>query len=300
MYPLGEFSSPKASSVLVFVGLLAGCSEESQPVEEQSVEQLGTWRNPKDDSLLREVPSGMYWIGSNTGDEDERPKFQTLVEGFFISETEVTNEQYALFLTYLYERDKPTDGLVATRGDFPRPTEIVKTNRGYRPSYGFESHPVMAVSFEGAQRYCGWARLRLPTEVEWEAAARGGQTDSKYPWGDESPQDRANYGKKWSFGMQPAPTMPVASFAPNGYGLYDMSGNVYEWTASRYQQYGSKNPIVLSSSPDERIVVRGGSWGSKDYELRVSFRRNYVAKTISNFVGGLGFRCAKDASTVKK
>ena len=299
IYRLVVSSLSKESSFIPFsisLYFLFSCSPSEPTDSPKPFVELGTWTNPKDNSVLREIPAGLYSVGSSSGDADELPTFQTKVESFFIAETEVTNEQYAEFLSHLYEQNKSIEGLVATRGEFPRPTEIVKTNRGYRPSYGFEEHPVMAVSFEGAQRYCAWARLRLPTEIEWEVAARGGLSEQAYPWGSELPEGRANYGKKWPFGAQPAPTMPVKSFSSNGYGLYDMSGNVYEWTASRYQQYGLKNSIVLSSSPDERIVLRGGSWGSKSYELRVSFRRNYVAKTISNFVGGLGFRCAKDAS----
>ncbi len=155
------------------------------------------------------------------------------------------------------------------------------------PDYNQPDQPVVGVSFEDANRFAAWLsdRLgvdkRLPTEDEWEKAARGGQ-DVIYPWGDQSPADgvRANYSGNGRFGA----TSPVGSFEAgrNAYGLYDMAGNVWQWTST---------PLVAASGTGRRIV-KGGSWMDGPTDLRVSNRRD-----VDPSVGyvDVGFRLVREA-----
>jgi len=155
------------------------------------------------------------------------------------------------------------------------------------PDYNQPDQPVVGVSYEDANRFAAWlserlgVEKRLPTEDEWEKAARGGR-DVIYPWGDESPADgvRANYSGNGRFRA----TSPVGSFEAgrNAYGLYDMAGNVWQWTAT---------PVVTAAGIERRIV-KGGSWMDGPTDLRVSNRRD-LAPSLG--YGDVGFRLVREA-----
>jgi formylglycine-generating enzyme required for sulfatase activity len=197
------------------------------------------------------IPAGEFLMGDafNEGDSDERPQHRVYLDAFFIDQYEVTNAQYKAFCD-------------ATGRSYPPDPEIWGDyfTTGYflnRPDY-----PVVDVTWFDAQAYAEWAGKRLPTEAEWEKAARGGLEGKRYPWGDASSHDDANYGEKggrdqWTY------TSPVGSFPPNGYGLYDMAGNVWEWCADGYDEnYYSRSPNQnpTGSATETNRVSRGGSW----------------------------------------
>jgi formylglycine-generating enzyme required for sulfatase activity len=170
-------------------------------------------------------------------------------------------------------------------------SHILRQDRRYVVERGFEDHPATQVSWYGAQAYCQWAGARLPTEAEWEKAARG--IDGRlYPWGNEAPNcDKAQYGD--CGGM----TVPVGS-RPAGasrYGVLDMGGNVWEWVADWYgPAYYSSSPAQNPQGPDsgERRVFRGGSWGYPPAFLRTADR----ARNRPTYAGfNVGFRCAATA-----
>ena len=235
------------------------------------------------------IPAGAFQMGSNTGDNDEKPVHTVYVDAFHIDKREVTNSQYAEFLNQ-YGRNADRDGNELLDVDDPD-CLIEKVGSAYQAKPGYEDHPVIEVTWYGASTYAKFHKKRLPTEAEWEKAARGGLIGRKYPRGDIISHNDANYsgtgGKdRWN------ETSPVGSFASNGYGLYDMSGNVWEWCSDKYaKDYYIKSPAQNPRGPSsgDRRVVRGGSWYYSIASLRCANRNNGNPTNADNFVG---FRCA--------
>ncbi|MBI5191241.1 MAG: formylglycine-generating enzyme family protein [Nitrospirae bacterium] len=215
------------------------------------------------------IPAGEFWMGSpdGEGESDERPRHKVYLDGYYIGKYEVTVAQYRKFCN-------------ATGRTMPG-----------QPDLNGHDNPVVGVSWDDAKSYSEWAGMRLPTEAEWEKAARGG-TDTKYWWGNSESHDYANYDgtgglDRWS-GMGPA-----GSFPSNGYGLYDTSGNVWEWCADWYGggYYGS-SPANNPAGPTHGSfrVLRGGSWYNAPSGVSSANRNR-------SDPGGRdpndGFRCAK-------
>jgi len=255
------------------------------------------WHNPIDGATMVLIPAGAFMMGSadGQGDSDEKPRHEVTVRSFYMATVPVTNAQFATFLNATHPKPAAVKSMVALRGQMVRPTEIRLVKGRYEATPGYQDHPVIAVSYAGAQAYCRWSKTRLPSEEEWEYAARGGLTDKMYPWGNESPDGRANFGRAWSSGKKPAPTTRVGSFKPNGYGLYDMAGNTGQWTSSAYVYYLPGNAVDLRAPfSNGGRVLRGGSWYDSPFELRTSYRVAYPPDLVSNFFNGLGFRCCRD------
>lgn len=232
----------------------------------------GTLQADSLDNEMVFVPAGKFTRGSNLG-EDEQPVRQIYLHAFYIDKYEVTVGQYARYLEAT-DMEEPPDWNVMNQPQHQR-------------------RPVVNVSWEDAVNYCKWAGKRLPTEAEWEKAARG--TDGRiYPWGNEAPTRlHANYGRKeWDDHFALA---PVGSFeaGKSPYGAYDMAGNAWEWV---FDWYGhdfyktgpDKNPIGPDKGTEK--VVRGGSWLYVADFLRAAHRFNAHP---SNRHFGYGFRCAK-------
>jgi len=233
---------------------------------------------------LVRIPGGTFQMGSNEGDLDELPVHLVTVKSFYIGETEVTNQQYCTFLnskkpargeTFLFGETLTdwisirspgwnqllSEGGYNQFGGYLYPTEIWYENGTYHPTIGYENNPVILVSWYGAQAFCKYYKLRLPKEEEWEYAA-GGPNHYKFPWGNEWAEGMCCYNRIWSNPLDPCPTMAVKSYQANGYGLYDMSGNVFEWCRDWYDVYPggiSIEPLSVSWGNAYK-VLRGGSW----------------------------------------
>jgi len=225
------------------------------------------------------IPAGEFIMGTDKRLPDEGPEHKVTLKAYYIDRYEVTNLQYRKFNNETHRRS---------------PTHF--RNRTFPP--GKADHPVTYVSWEDADAYCHWAGKRLPSDEEWEKAARG--SDGRmFPWGNEFDIKRANTPLRWKKLSQFGDTTPVGAF-PQGaspYGLMDMSGNVWEWTASWYKPY--PNNKVASESYGERYkTLKGGSWfDCSFYNCGISapvFNRAFFAKKVKN--DSFGFRCAKDAN----
>lgn len=218
------------------------------------------------------VPGGYFTMGSDS--VGERPKHKVWVDTFFLDKCEVTNRQYKDFIKATGHPQPP----------FFRDSIL-----------GLPDHPVVGVSYCDAQSFAHWAGKRLPTEAEWERAARGGLTGKDFPWGNETPTGRCNFaphGDKEADGY--AFTSPVGRFAANKYGLYDMAGNAWEWCQDFYDTlFYQTSPERNPAGPDSGYtrVLRGGSWLSiNPKHLKCSSRLELKPYVLDRYYG---FRCAK-------
>ena len=214
------------------------------------------------------------------------------VDAFYMDVCEVTNAQYCVFLN---EQGNQTEGGVTWLNIGSSSCLITQSGDQFVPENRYEDHPVIEVTWYGARAYAQWAGKRLPTEAEWEKAARGGLEGKRYPFGDFIGHDDANYTgtggtDKWSR------TSPVGSFPPNGYGLYDMAGNVWEWCNDWYDSsYYSKSPKnnPTGAQTGNYPVLRGGSWGFAPLYMRCAERGYFSYPTIRNSI--IGFRCVRSS-----
>ena len=237
-----------------------------------------------DGTTMLLIPTGTFEMGDSFGEglPHELPVHTVTVNAFYMDVTEVTNTVYKQFLD-------------ATGHKVP--------NFWNDPAFNAPDQPVVGVTWLDAAAYAQWAGKRLPTEAEWEYAARGGQAGMRYPWGNEITHDDANYKGKNGRDIWDGPA-PVGSFAKNDFGLYDMGGNVWEWCADEYDAkfYAvsqENNPIagkLITFTADDfanvntRRVSRGGSWTSADNKLRIPNRNFLDPKAASETTG---FRCVR-------
>ena len=242
------------------------------------------------------IPAGAFQMGSTEDFTDERPVHTVYVDAFYMDKYEVTNAEYKKFVDANPQWQK---GRIERR--FHDGGYLYQWN-GNNYLVGKGDHPVVYVSWYAAMAYARWAGKRLPTEAEWEKAARGGLAGKRYPWGDTIDATKANYGG------HVGDTTPVGSYPANGYGLYDMSGNVSEWCLDAYDEgfYRNsprRNPIaganniaeVLNAFANNNLtrvsrVLRGGSWFINAQNVRVAVRFR-GSPAFASFPGG--FRCAK-------
>jgi formylglycine-generating enzyme required for sulfatase activity len=235
----------------------------------------------KDVAPMMLVPAGEFTMGSNGGADHEKPEHKVFLDAYYMDMYEVTVGQYEEFLE--------------TTSFDPPPSWTTMA----QPPY--ENRPVVNVDWKDANNYCKWAGKRLPTEAEWEKAARG--TDGRmYPWGNDPPnQLRANYGKeKWDNHNALVPVGQLKD-GQSPYGIYDLAGNVWEWVSDWYDpNYYATSPSKNPQGPEtgKYKVWRGGSWDLAAGNLRSSRRdfnipstADYDSPAYRNF--NSGFRCAK-------
>ncbi len=291
---------------------------------------------------MKALPGGSFEMGSDAFYADEKPVRRVTVDPFAIAEHPVTNNEFAAFVDgtgYVTEAEKPPDpwmypganttdlvpgALVFTMT--PGPVDLNDYTKwwrwvpgaSWRHPLGPESsiddlgdHPVVQVSYADAAAYCAWTGSTLPTEEEWEFAARGGLAGADFTWGDHDPQETEPVANTWQ-GRFPfenteidghARTSPVGSYPPNGFGLFDMAGNVWEWTVSWYVSVRQQTACCAPHAPRRedsydpssdvkipRKVVKGGSHLCTPqycYRYRPAARQ---PQTIETATSHLGFR----------
>ncbi len=236
---------------------------------------------------MMNISAGPYWMGDDNGPEDEKPRHQVVVAEFFMDRTKVTNAQFARFMNEKGARAASGQRWYDTDDGDAR---IHRRNGLWAADVGHERHPVVEASWHGALAYCNWLGKRLPSEAEWEKAARG--TDGrKYPWGNDAPsKNRAHFGGGWN------ELKPVGEF-PKGaspYGLLDMAGNGWEWVSSAYLPY----PYDATDGREDlsRDLIRGTRGGGHDSsaaELTTTNRGRHVSRNPRGGHHNIGFRCAR-------
>ncbi len=275
-------------------------------------------------------------MGSNEHYREEAPEHRVSVDGFWMDATAVTNAEFAAFVEetgYTTVAERPLDP-----ADFPGapPENLVPGSLVFTPTpgpvdlrqlsqwwtwmagacwkhpetpssslAGRENHPVVHVAYEDARAYAAWVKKELPSEAEWELAARAGLEGATYTWGDAPEQEGQKLANYWhgDFPWRPEPgygtTAPVGSYPPNGHGLFDMAGNVWEWTTDWYG--GSERESLDPTQPQfaiPRKVVKGGSFLCADsycQRYRPAARRPQMIDTGMSHVG---FRCIRPADHV--
>jgi len=299
----------KLASIVLIIApvLLVSCAEDiPEPVTMEELEELLSIPaeipehiTGNDGAPMVLIPAGEFQMGSSDGRDDEKPVHTVYLDSFYIDMYEVTNAQYRRFVQATGHKEP----LGLTRVDG-------KLVDGFRPwsdrNFNGDNQPVVCVNWEDAMTYCKWAGKRLPTEAEWEYAARGGLIGKRYVWGNALPRpgEAGNIADEtvrnaignWSivegYGDGYFHPAPVGSFEPNGYGLYDIWGNVWEWCADWYDSvYYARSPRQNPTGPNSGTAraQRGGSW-HYDY-LRVAIRGYSPPRDA---VSDHGFRCAQD------
>jgi formylglycine-generating enzyme required for sulfatase activity len=235
-----------------------------------------------DGMVMRYVPAGPFKMGSNDGESDEKPANTVEIDSYWIDQTEVTIKMYALCVH---------SGVCNSPVNNSASPDIVN----YYGNPKYDDYPVIQISWSQAKSYCEWAGRRLPSEKEWEKAARGRDART-YPWGNEVNGLYANYGQ--SNGNETG-TMKVGSFRgiETPYEVYDMAGNVWEWVADWYDVYPQGDVNASSYFGESYRGVRGGAWNSFIQDVR-SFSRDGRNPTIAFF--DVGFRCALSNINLKK
>jgi formylglycine-generating enzyme required for sulfatase activity len=285
---------------------------------------------------MRWIPAGEFRMGSEDFYPEERPVHRVAVDGFWMDERPVTAAEFRRFVRetgYVTFCELPLDpvlypdadsdllvpgALVFRKTGGPVDVRDFRTWWEYVPGAfwkrpegpgstinGRDRHPVVQIAYEDAEAYATWAGKELPTEAEWEYAARGAVDGAVFPWGDDLEPDGAHRMNVWQ-GTFPSQntrddgylgTAPVDAFPPNGFGLYNMTGNVWEWCADWYDpRYYATSPARDPTGPSagSHRVMRGGS-----YLCHASYCNRYRVGARSgnspdSSVGNLGFRCVSD------
>ena len=242
--------------------LLTGSGPAQQTKDARSL------KNPKDGLVYQWIPPGSFTMGCSAGDqecfrEEMPPHRVTISKGFWIGQTEVTVEAYEQFA-----------GLASGTSDGATST--------HHPAEADRSMPIVVVTWDEAHDFCNWEGGRLPTEAEWEYAARGGDSNARYGALDQIAWYQKNSNNR---------THPVSQKPANGFGLFDVLGNAWEWVSDWYDgTYYSKSPSADPTGPESGAmhVLRGGSWMNTANLLRVSDRGRSNADLRFNY---FGIRC---------
>ena len=257
--------------VIALCGLFAPRPVTAQPADPQMID----------------IPQGPFIMGRNDGPADESPAHTLTLRQYAIDRLPVTNAQYAVFLENsgvtgpggdrLYDHDDPD-------------ARIHRINNRWTADPGSEQHPVIEASWAGARAYCAWRNARLPTEAEWEKAARG-IDGRRYPWGNEAPNPRrARFAAGWH-GTAPVDAHPAGA---SPYGVLDMAGNAWEWVSSAYRPYPYRSDDGREDAlPGSVRATRGGGQDSSAAEITTTQRGRNLSRNPAAGHHNIGFRCAR-------
>jgi len=247
---------------------------------------------------LARIPAGDFLMGAADAEEDERPVHRVYVSEFLIGRFPVTQDEYARFVRATGYAAPAVRGLplIAAGGRDGLFKELAAPYvwTSNEPPAGHSSHPIVLVRYDDAVAYCRWLtdalgrKFRLPTEAEWEKAARGAAEGLRYPWGNELEPSRCNFLSDPSVKRQRG-TRPTGTYPPNAYGLYDVVGNVWEWVSDWYSSdYYSTGDMRDPRGPaaGNMRIVRGGSWVNDDVSmLRLAYRHKVPPDTYAYSIG---------------
>ena len=273
--------SPSSSRTLLYTPILTPSPSPTPsytPIP--PLEAGATMISPVDGMVMVYVPEGEFLMNS-------LPQYTAYLGAFWIDRTEVTNAMYADFLN---EMGNQSEGGVLWLDADADGVLIEQQGQVWQPKNGFADHPVIEVNWYGAKAYCEWADRRLPTEAEWEHAARG-RTGLTYPWGHSVGCGLAQFSPCLG-GLKPVGSFPDGA---SPYDVLDMAGNAAEWIADWYEiDYYDESPIVNPQNPvsGNFRLVRGGSWRKDVIDMRTYYRNQYPPNITRN---DIGFRCAQDA-----
>ena len=234
------------------------CARQALASTSKELQDITTKTNPLaiEQPHCVPVPAGYFLMGSDRGQDEERPVHRVWVDAFEVAAFQVRNRDYQVFLQSTGQ---------------PAPQHWTD------PDFNHPDQPVVAVSWFDAAKYCEWLsalsgrRYGFPTEAEWERAARGGRESLVYPWGNEPPSERPEYVARWGGEVRgPLPVGPAGGSKPNPYGIYNVSENLHEWCADWFgRDYYAQSPERNPQGPEtgERRASRGGSWR---HQIKVS------------------------------
>lgn len=250
--------------------------------------------NAKDGSVLVAIPGGAFTMSNALAEDDEQPPHGVQLRPYYIGKTEVTNAQFARFVRetgFKTEAEKVDGAHLFVGGGFQLVRGASWDHPGGPGSTYDPQKPVVCVALSDALAYASWAGLRLPTEEEWEMAARGPE-GRMYPWGNEWDPSKCCNSVGLEMGGAGGP-QPVGSFPAGAspYGLLDMAGNVYEWTTSRYNKYPGST-YNSDKMDGVNIAIRGGSWGDPREQSYRGWNRTYSPPQVA--LSSVGFRVARD------
>jgi formylglycine-generating enzyme required for sulfatase activity/tRNA A-37 threonylcarbamoyl transferase component Bud32 len=234
------------------------------------------------------IPGGEFMRGANDGNRDEGPAHKVRVESYALDLHPVTNEQFVRYLQFMGgEKDQQYHDIIRLKE-----SRINRSAGKLSIESGYAKHPVVGVTWYGAVGYARWVGKRLPLEAEWEIAALGGLEGLPYPSGNNIEKTQANFFS--------SDTTAVMSYAPNGYGIYDLAGNVYEWCQDWYGYNYYETSALEPDQPKGPLqgvyrVLRGGCWKSSKEDMRCSHRHRNNPGTMN---GTYGFRCAADVQAI--
>jgi sulfatase modifying factor 1 len=236
------------------------------------------------------VPAGEFLMGSDSWSGSEKPSHKVYLDSYYIDQFEVSNSAFVEFLNEVGNQIEGVAGKAHWVEENDPDLNIFRMDVVWQVTPGRENHPMNEVTWFGARAFCEWRQARLPSEAEWEKAARG--TDGRtYPWGDAEPTcEMANFAGCY-YGSVPVDSYPDW-ISP--YGVYNMAGNVHEWTNDWYEDdYYANSPYENPTGPEngDYKVFRGASWFNANFQTRTTYR--YPKLPVLTYMAN-GFRCAKN------